>query len=122
MDAGVTAVLDLSDAFSEARPFQRAFALSPHPRARSYGADTDQMFEAAAFIEEHATNGTVYVHCKIGYSRSAAVVAAWLLQTGRATSVDKAVSLLRRSARTIVIRPEIAVALANFADAEKKCE
>jgi membrane-associated phospholipid phosphatase len=114
-DAGVTAVLDLSDAFSEARPFRELSHYRHIPVLDLTAPTPDQMSEAAAFIEEHATNGTVYVHCKIGYSRSAAVVAAWLLQTGRATSVDEAVSLLRSKRPTIVIRPEIAVALSGFA-------
>jgi membrane-associated phospholipid phosphatase len=114
-EAGVTAVLDLSDAFSEARPF-RVLSYYRHIPVLDLTAPTaDQLSEAAAFIEEHAANGTVYVHCKIGYSRSAAVVAAWLLQTGRAISVDEAVALLRSKRPTIVIRPEIAAALSGFA-------
>jgi membrane-associated phospholipid phosphatase len=116
-DAGVTAVLDLSDAFSEARPFRELSHYCHIPVLDLTAPTPDQMSEAAAFIEQHAANGTVYVHCKIGYSRSAAVVAAWLLHTGRATSVDEAVSLLRSKRPTIVIRPEIAVALSDFATA-----
>jgi membrane-associated phospholipid phosphatase len=113
-DAGVTAVLDLSDAFSEARPFIEL--TYRHIPVLDLTAPTiEQLSEAAAFIEEHARNGTVYVHCKIGYSRSAAVVAAWLLRTGRTTSVDEAVSILRSKRPTVVIRPEIGTALSGFA-------
>jgi membrane-associated phospholipid phosphatase len=111
---GVTAVLDLSDAFSEARPFIEL--VYHHLPVLDLTAPTpSQLAEAARFIDRHASTGTVYVHCKIGYSRSAAVVAAWLLSTKMATSVDEAVALLRSKRPTVVIRPEIRVALDAFA-------
>ena len=84
----------------------------PFARARSDGArQQSQLAKAATFIEAHAARGIVYVHCKIGYSRSAAAVAAWMLQTGRAATVDDAIAQLREKRPTIVIRPEIRAAL-----------
>jgi protein-tyrosine phosphatase len=67
------------------------------------------------FIEAHAVDGNVYVHCKIGYSRSAGVVGAWLLASGRAGNVDNAIDQMRAVRSAIVIRPEIRVALDEFA-------
>jgi membrane-associated phospholipid phosphatase len=113
VNAGVTAVLDLSDAFSEARPFvEREYC---HLPVLDLTAPTQsQLAKATTFIEANAARGIVYVHCKIGYSRSAAVVAAWMLQTGRAATVDDAIAQLREKRPSIVIRPEIRVALDNW--------
>jgi hypothetical protein len=113
VNAGVTAVLDLSDVFSEARPFiEREYC---HLPVLDLTAPTQsQLAKATTFIEANAARGIVYVHCKIGYSRSAAVVAAWMLQTGRAATVDDAIAQLREKRPSIVIRPEIRVALDNW--------
>jgi protein phosphatase len=56
----------------------------------------------------------VLVHCKAGYSRSAALVAAWLLSTGRATKVDEATEMIRTARPNVVIRPEIRDALQQW--------
>ncbi len=37
--------------------------------------------------------GIVYIHCKIGYSRTAAAAAAYLLQTGKAATVAEAIAV-----------------------------
>ena len=111
---GVTAVLDLSDAFSEPKPF-RQVAYRHLPVLDLTAPTPAQLAEAATFIDAHATQGIVYVHCKIGYSRSAAAVGAWLLATGRATSVVDAIAQLRTSRPSIVIRQEVRDALCAFA-------
>ncbi|MGD9633460.1 MAG: phosphatase PAP2/dual specificity phosphatase family protein [Pirellulales bacterium] len=113
---GVTAVVDLSNEFSEPAPFLAANYR--HLPVLDLTAPTQaQLVEAASFIEQEAERGVVYVHCKIGYSRSAAVVAAWLLATGRAGGIEAAIAQLRTVRPTIVIRPEIRQALDNFASA-----
>lgn len=114
--AGVTAVLDLTAEFSEALPFLRL----PYCNAAilDLTAPTpEQLGAAVAFIAQHATTGTVYVHCKIGYSRSAAAVGAHLLAAGQAGTLSDAEARLRRARPTIVIRPEAMDALRRFAAA-----
>lgn len=112
---GVTAVLDLTAEFSEASPFRDTRYLNL--QILDLTAPTqDHLREAAAFITEQAADGTVYVHCKIGYSRSAAVVAAYLLASGQAEWIDEAVDLLRAARPSIVIRPEVMRALRAFAN------
>lgn len=59
--------------------------------------------EAAAAIERARANGLVLVCCALGYSRSASAVAAWLLITGRAASVQEAVERVRRVRPRIVL-------------------
>src|SRR5206468_4259744 len=69
--AGVTAVLDLTAEFSEAAPFLKIAYLNV-PVLDLTAPTQGQLKRMADFISAHAAAGKVYVHCKIGYSRSAA--------------------------------------------------
>jgi protein-tyrosine phosphatase/membrane-associated phospholipid phosphatase len=116
--AGVTAVLDLTAEFAEARPFlsTRYFNL---PILDLTVPTPNQLAEAMAFISEESARGVVYVHCKAGYSRSAAVVASYLLATEQAMTVEGAIAHLRGVRPTIIIRPETRRAIELFAASEK---
>ena len=110
---GVTAVLDLTAEFSEAEPFLRV-AYRNVPILDLTAPTLPQLREAAGFIREHAADGVVYVHCKIGYSRSAAAVGAYLMTTDRAASAGDVEVMLRAVRPSIVVRPEAAAALRVF--------
>jgi len=110
---GVTAVLDLTAEFSEPASFQGRHYLNI-PVLDLTAPTEQQLRRASQFIAAEVEHGVVYVHCKIGYSRSAAVVGAYLLQTGRASTVDEAIALLRAARPSIVVRPEARQALADF--------
>jgi protein-tyrosine phosphatase len=110
---GVVAVLDLTAEFSEASPFL-AMTYRQIPILDLTTPLPDQLREAAQFIGEQSARGTVYVHCKIGYSRSAAAVAAYMLVNNMANTAEEAVDLLRRVRPSIVIRPEAMRALRDF--------
>ena len=114
-EVGVSAVLDLTAEFSEDAPF---LSVNYHnlPMLDLSAPSPAQVRAAIAFIDEGtAAGGTVYVHCKAVYSRSAAVVGAWLLASGRAASVPAAIAMLRAARPSIVVRPEALVALETFA-------
>ncbi|HYM59707.1 MAG TPA: phosphatase PAP2/dual specificity phosphatase family protein [Thermoanaerobaculia bacterium] len=66
---------------------------------------------AAEAIEDGREHGPVLVCCALGFSRSAAAVAAWLLLTGRAATVDAAMDLVRRARPAIVLRSDHRAAL-----------
>jgi protein-tyrosine phosphatase len=66
---------------------------------------TETLLDAARRIEAMRGRGPVLVSCALGYSRSAAAVAAWLLLSGRAESVDAAIALLRRRRPQIALGP-----------------
>ena len=110
---GVTAVLDLTGEFSEARPFL-AVRYKNIAVLDLTAPSPDCLREMGDFIAAESATGIVYVHCKIGYSRSAAAVGAWLLSSGRAVSVEDAVATLSRVRPTIVVRPEVHAALGKF--------
>jgi protein-tyrosine phosphatase/membrane-associated phospholipid phosphatase len=111
--AGVTAVLDLTAEFSEARAF-RDVAYCNIPVLDLTQMSNEQLGKATEFIARHSDDGIVYVHCKIGYSRSAAAIGAWLLSSGRAVSVEQALRILKLARPGIVFRPEVTKALKYF--------
>jgi protein-tyrosine phosphatase/membrane-associated phospholipid phosphatase len=111
---GVTAVLDLTTEFNEAKPFLALRYLNI-PILDLTAPTQEQLAVMASFIAEQARAGVVYVHCKIGYSRSAAAVGAWLLASGQSRTVEETVARLRAIRPSIVIRPEVMNALARFA-------
>lgn len=112
---GVKSVLDLTAEFSEAKPFVRT-KYRNLPILDLTAPNMEQLREMADLIAEQAAEGDVYVHCKIGYSRSAAAVGAYLLSSGQALDVEDVVGQLRAVRPSIVIRPEIRVALERFAN------
>jgi protein-tyrosine phosphatase len=111
---GVTAVLDLTAEFSEAKPF-RTLSYRNMPILDLTAPSIDQLHEAATFIDVESRKGVVYIHCKIGYSRTASVAGAYLLQTREASSAMEAIALLCRARPAIIVRPEVVSALSEFA-------
>lgn len=111
--AGVTSVLDLTVESSEAEAF-RALDYRNVPVLDLTAPTQEQLEECAAFIARGAESGVVYVHCKVGYSRSAGAVGAYLLSAGQARTMEDVVALLTAARPPIVIRPEIRAALAEF--------
>lgn len=84
--------------------------LSCAPRGRAYCSlplldlvtpSVEDCRHAATLIEELLPRGPLLVACALGYSRSATLVAAWLLLTGRAEDVESAVAVLRQ------VRPQV---------------
>jgi hypothetical protein len=111
--SGVTSVLDLSAEFSETQPF-REIDYRSIPILDLTAPTQEQLREMVEFIDERSRHGIVYVHCKIGYSRSAAAIAAYLIMSGKANTAEEAFAIIRRARPSIVIRPEVVSALAGF--------
>jgi len=111
--SGVTAVLDLSAEFSEAKAF-RVISYRNTSILDLTAPSLGQLQEMGKFIAEHSETGIVYVHCKIGYSRSAAAIAAYLIMNGEVSSAEEAITIIRRARPSIVIRREIVSALSQF--------
>jgi membrane-associated phospholipid phosphatase len=117
---GVTAVLDLTAEFSAPPSFLELSYLNI-PVLDLTAPGSDQLRAMAAFISEESQRGIVYVHCKIGYSRTAAAAAAYLLRTGKANGVSEAIEMLRQVRPSIVVRPEVVSAVADFARGPHRC-
>jgi protein-tyrosine phosphatase len=65
--------------------------------------DSEACRQGAALIEELRQQGPLLVCCALGYSRSATLVAAWLLHSGRASSIEQAIELIRAARPQIVL-------------------
>ncbi|MGI4870421.1 MAG: phosphatase PAP2/dual specificity phosphatase family protein [Janthinobacterium lividum] len=73
-----------------------------------------ELAQAVAALDELAAHPPVLVHCALGYSRSALVVAAWLLHTGRAATAEEAVALVRQARPQVVLGAGHQAALAAY--------
>jgi protein-tyrosine phosphatase len=111
--SGVVSVLDLSAEFSETKPFRKS-NYQNIPVLDLTAPTQEQLAETGKFIVNHSLNGVVYVHCKIGYSRSAAAVAAYLIMSGKAKTAEEAFTIIRRVRPSIVIRSEVISAVSEF--------
>ncbi len=116
IERGVRAVLDLT-AECVAPPSFRALAYRNIPILDLTVPTPNQFADAVDFIRAQMKEGKVYVHCKLGRSRSAAVVAAYLIAEGLAANGSEAVDLVRRARPEIVIGPAAVEALERYAKA-----
>lgn len=62
-----------------------------------------QLSSGVRAIEELEHLRPTVVYCALGYSRSAAVVAAWLVQSGHATSAAEAIGLIRERRHRVAL-------------------
>lgn len=103
---GVTAVLDLTAEYGECARFLSL----PYRNVQVLDLTAPtvaHLDDAVAFIRDHHPRGSVYVHCALGYSRSACVVAAYLLAEGIAATVAEAIEYVRRARPEIVMTPQL---------------
>jgi membrane-associated phospholipid phosphatase len=92
----VVAALDLTAEHGEAKAL-RSLAYRNVPVLDLTPVLASHLDAAIAFIDDHIKQGGVYVHCGLGYSRSAAVAAAYLLHIGKASTVEEAYGIIRRA-------------------------
>ncbi len=93
---GVVAVLDLTAEFPECPDLLRLPYLNL-PVLDLTAPNPATLSRAVRFVETHRRRGPVYVHCALGYGRSACVAAAVLLASGEAGGVAAAVHTVRQA-------------------------
>jgi protein-tyrosine phosphatase len=110
---GVSAVLDLTAESSENKVFKSLHYLNI-PILDLTAPSLNQLKAGVDFINAHRGQGKVYIHCKVGYSRSVAMVAAWMMRQSLACSAKEAIARLRQVRPSLVSRDEIQKALQSF--------
>jgi protein phosphatase len=113
-EEGITAVLDLTAEFPEPLALMEMHYRSL-PMLDLTAPDEQQMTTALNFIAREIEKGSVYVHCKIGYSRTAAIAGSYLIHSKLARAPDEAIAMLRAARPSIVIRPEARAAIKQYA-------
>ncbi len=93
---GIATVVDLTAEFSETEVF-RDLCYFNLPILDLTPPTPDELCVVCRFIDNRIGTGPVYLHCALGYSRSAIAAAAYLLYAGCAESAEQAVELLRRA-------------------------
>ena len=113
IDAGVRAVVDLTVNFSETPAF-RSLKYLPLETLDLTAPTNEQIDTAVEFIQREAENGVVYVHCKVGYSRSGVIVGCYLIAAKLVANANEAMATLRQHRPPIVIRPEAETAIREY--------
>ena len=93
----------LLDASAELSCEPQGLAYRSLPLLDLVAPDVGDCRRAAALIDELLAQGPLLVACALGYSRSATLVAAWLLLSGRAADVESAVAVLRRARPQVLL-------------------
>ncbi|HDY6113131.1 TPA: dual specificity protein phosphatase family protein, partial [Pseudomonas aeruginosa] len=93
----------LLDATAELSCEPQGLAYRSLPLLDLVAPDVDDCRRAAVLIDELLAQGPLLVACALGYSRSATLVAAWLLLSGRAADVESAVAVLRRARPQVLL-------------------
>jgi protein-tyrosine phosphatase len=70
-----------------------------------------QLRDAAARIERGRAAGPVLVCCALGYSRSAATIATWLITSHPTKTMREAIDSIRQARPRIVIDPPLCTAI-----------
>jgi hypothetical protein len=111
---GVTSTLDLTAEFSEI-PGRRGDGYSNLPLLDLTLPRLATLARAVAIIDDAISSGRgIYVHCALGYGRTAVVAAAYLLASGRHVCVDDAMAHVRSCRPGSVFSRDAAALLRSF--------
>lgn len=113
INEGIKAVVDMTSEFSEAKPFLSINYMNINTLDLT-APSRECIYLAVHFIEKNIKEGKVYVHCKIGYSRSAVVTGAYLLKTGYAKNTEDAIWIIKEKRSSLIVRKEAYEALKDF--------
>ena len=109
-----SAVLDMTGEFPRSR-YTAGLAYHCQPQLDLFPLTEMQIETAVNNLSLLAQSGQVYVHCKLGYTRSTTVVVAWLIRAGLADNVEQALAAVRQARPQIVLREQTIAALTRWA-------
>lgn len=97
------AVLDMTSEWQKSR-YAAALSYQACPQMDLLAPDVDALEKAVLALNQLKPEGVVLVHCALGLSRSAIVVAAWLVKQGYAASVDQSIAIIRKARPGVIFR------------------
>ena len=109
-----SAVRDMTGEFPRSR-YTAGLAYHCQPQLDLFPLTEEQIESAVNNLSRLARSGQVYVHCKLGYTRSTTVVVAWLIRAGLADNVEQALAAVRQARPQIVLREQTIAALTRWA-------
>jgi protein-tyrosine phosphatase len=109
--ARVAAVLDLAAEFTDPREFRTGSRYLSLPLLDATAPTPEQLRQAVAWVAERSVEGPVFVHCALGHGRSACVVIACLLHSGRITTIRDGLRLVRQHRPRVGLTPAQRAAL-----------
>ena len=117
IENGVAAVLDLTAEYSETPAFRGAAGMAYRnvPVLDLTAPTVDQLEEGVAFVRAHVGRGKVYVHCALGFSRSAAVVAAYLMSVETELMESQAIDRIKSCRGGAVMKDDVVRVLREYA-------
>ncbi len=119
--AGVRGVLDLTCEMSESNALRHVNYHNVQILDLT-APSLVQLAEAVRFLRDHRPNGPIYIHCALGYSRTACVAAAYFLMAGFAASVDDAIQTVRKTRPGIVMPEELVQILRHLSDRRREAD
>lgn len=108
------AVLDMTGEFPRSR-YAESLAYHCQPQLDLFPLTEEEIESAVCHLTRLAQSGQVYVHCKLGYTRSSTVVVAWLMRQGMAEGLQQALAIVRQARPQIVLREPTLAALTRWA-------
>lgn len=97
------AVLDMTSEWQQSR-YSASLSYQACPQLDLLAPDINELQRAVQALNHLQQQGPVLVHCALGLSRSAIVVAAWLIQQGYASNADSAINLIRNARPGVIFR------------------
>jgi len=108
------AVLDLTSEFGEVGFLRKAPAYLCIPLLDRTAPSFAEFEAAIGFIREQLLRGTIYVHCALGHGRSATVVVAYLVATGKFANIDEALAHIQSKRPGVGLNTSQSRALRGF--------
>jgi protein-tyrosine phosphatase len=110
----ISAVLDLTSEFGEVRALREATAYMCIPLLDRTAPSMSEFRAAICFIREQSQRGPVFVHCALGHGRSATIVLAYLVASGKFANLNDALGHIQNKRPRVRLNPSQLRALHDF--------
>lgn len=107
------AVLDMTCEWPR-NSYSKGLKYCSQPQIDLLPLSAEDIEQSVHTMDDLAQHGAVYIHCKLGYSRSATVAVAWLVHHGDAQTIDKAVEMVEHARPQVILNPATKEQLNNW--------